>query len=88
MLYCFYGLISDRCHKNKVEQKPGWDANLLKWYLPGAKKASLKEQGYWGGFVLDEIITKLIKDHEQMGFEWFNIGNDGHHPLKSFVFPN
>ena len=58
-----------------MEQKPGWDADLLKWCLQEAKKANLKEQDYWGGFVLDEMkiqvsenITKfnLIKDHMQM----------------------
>ena len=56
-----------------MEQKPGWDADLLKWCLQEAKKANLKEQDYWGGFVLDEMkiqvsenITNLIKDHMQM----------------------
>ena len=52
-------LISDRCHKNKVEQKPGWDANLLKWCLQEAKKANRKEQDYWGGFVLDEMKIQV-----------------------------
>ena len=63
-----------------MEQKPGWDADLLKWCLQEAKKANLKEQDYWGGFVLDEMkiqvsenITNLIKAHMQMSFELFNI---------------
>lgn len=48
-----------RCHKNKVEQKPGWDANLLKWCLQEAKKANRKEQDYWGGFLLDEMKIQV-----------------------------
>ena len=63
-----------------MEQKPGWDADLLKWCPQEAKKADLKEQDYWGGFVLDEMkmqvsenITNLIKAHMQMSFELFNI---------------
>ena len=80
-LYCFY-VYSDRYHKNKVEQKPGWDANLLKWCLQEAKKANLKEQDYWGGFVLDEMKIQVSYNITKVrttcrlglnGLTWFNI---------------
>ena len=57
--YIAFTCYSDRDHKNKVEQKPGWDTNLLEWCLQEAKKANIKEQDYWGGFVLDEMKIQV-----------------------------
>ena len=53
-LFLFILLIL-RLHKNKVEQSPGWQDPILRWCSDEAKKAGLKPQDYWGGFVLDEM---------------------------------
>jgi hypothetical protein len=38
-------------YKNKVIHTPGWDDE--------AKKQGLKEQDYWGGFVIDEMRIQV-----------------------------
>ena len=53
-LFLFILLIL-RLHKNKVEQSPGWQDLIIRWCSDEAKKAGLKPQGYWGGFVIDEM---------------------------------
>lgn len=46
-------------YKNKIEQKPGWHSEMLKWCLMQAKESNLKEQDFWGGFVLDEMKIQV-----------------------------
>lgn len=48
-------------HKNKVEQKPGWNREILNWCVEEAKKNNLKDEDYWGGFVLDEMKIQVTK---------------------------
>ena len=48
-----------RYYKNKIEQKPGWDENMLKWCLEEAKANNLKPQDYMGGFILDEMKIQV-----------------------------
>ena len=45
--------------KNKVEQSSGWNESILRWCLNEAKKQGLKEQDYWGGFVIDEMKIQV-----------------------------
>lgn len=49
-----------RYYKNKVDQKPGWNSNMLKWCLQEARKHNLKPQDYMGGFVLDEMKIQVL----------------------------
>ena len=44
-----------RYYKNKNEQKPGWQRNIVEWCKYEAKRIGLQEADYWGGFVLDEM---------------------------------
>ena len=48
-----------RFHKNKVEQKPGWNWEMLLWCLNEAKKNNLQEQDFWGGLILNEIKIQV-----------------------------
>ena len=66
--------MSDRHHKNKVEQKPGWNSNLLKWCFQEAKKGNLKEQDYWGGFVLDEMKIQVVKNYKAKDYMQYYMG--------------
>lgn len=34
---------------------------MLKWCLEEAKKNNLKEQDYWGAFVLDEMKIQVVR---------------------------
>ncbi|XP_020911089.1 uncharacterized protein LOC110248873 [Exaiptasia diaphana] len=67
-----------RCYKNKVDQAPGWNDNLLQWCLEEAKKANLRKEDYWGAFVLDEM---KIQEDIQM------VIKGGKHRLVGFVDP-
>lgn len=49
-----------RYYKNKVEQKPGWNINLLKWCLQEAQSNKLNSQDYMGGLVLDEMKIQVL----------------------------
>lgn len=49
-----------RYYKNKVDQKPGWNINLLKWCLEEAQSNKLKPQDYMGGLVLDEMKIQVL----------------------------
>ncbi|KAK3744013.1 hypothetical protein QZH41_004823 [Actinostola sp. cb2023] len=64
-----------RYHKNKTDQKPGWNRDMLHWCLREANAKKLKEQDFWGGFVLDEMkiqknVEMVIKNgkHRLVGF--------------------
>ena len=45
--------------KNKVEQSSGWNESILRWCSNEAKKQGLKEEDYWGGFVIDEMKIQV-----------------------------
>ena len=51
--------MSLRYYKNRVDQKPGWNSDMLKWCLEEAKKHQLKPQDYMGGLVLDEMKIQV-----------------------------
>lgn len=42
-------------YKNRVQQQDGWNAELLEWFLMEEKARNLKEEVYWGGFVMKEM---------------------------------
>lgn len=48
-----------RFYKNKIEQSPGWNDNILAWCLEAAREQNLKESDYWGGFVIDEMKIQV-----------------------------
>ncbi|CAH3013837.1 unnamed protein product [Porites evermanni] len=41
--------------KNKREQKPGWNTEIVEWCKQAAEDKNLKDCDYWGGFVIDEM---------------------------------
>ena len=52
-----------RYHKNKREQKPGWNREIVEWCKQAAEDKNLKDCDYWGGFVIDEMkveVSRLI----------------------------
>ena len=49
-----------RFYKNKTEESPGWNDNILEWCLQEARQKQLREGDYWGGFVLDEMKIQVI----------------------------
>ena len=46
-------------YKNKVEQSPGWNDNVLEWCLKEANPKGLKDQDHWGGFAIDEMKIQV-----------------------------
>ena len=48
-----------RFYKNKVEEKPGWNDQVLKWCLEAALEKGLKKEDYWGGFLIDEMKIQV-----------------------------
>lgn len=49
--------------KNKREQKPGWNTEIVEWCKQAAEDKNLKDCDYWGGFVIDEMkveVSRLI----------------------------
>ena len=42
-----------------MELAPGWKNEIMKWCLEEAKKRGLKEEHYWGGFVIDEMKIEV-----------------------------
>ena len=46
-------------YKNKVVQVPGWDDSIIRWCVNEAKKHDVKEQDYWGGFVIDKMHIQV-----------------------------
>lgn len=48
-----------RMYKNKVEQSPGWNDNVLEWCLKEANPKGLKDQDHWGGFAIDEMKIQV-----------------------------
>ena len=52
-------LLSHRYHKNKREQKPGWNREIIEWCKQAALEKNLKDCDYWGGFVIDEMKIEV-----------------------------
>lgn len=46
-------------YKNKTDQCPGWNEEIIGWCLDEAKKNKLAEADYWGGLVLDEMKIQV-----------------------------
>ncbi|XP_031550385.1 uncharacterized protein LOC116287826, partial [Actinia tenebrosa] len=66
-----------RYHKNKTDQRPGWNRDMLLWWcLKEAQTHNLKKHDYWGGFVLDEM---KIQENVEM------VVKNGKHRLVGFV---
>ena len=54
------GCISIYSHyKNKVDQCPGWNPEILKWCVKEAKEKQLKESDHWGRLILDEMKIQV-----------------------------
>ena len=61
-------------YKNAVEQKPGLNADMFRWMLKEAKRIKLREVGYSGGLVHDEMnIQKDLQIVTRRG-EWRLVG--------------
>lgn len=48
-----------RLYKNKVEEEPGWNEQVLKWCQEAAQEKGLQKSDYWGGFVIDEMKIQV-----------------------------
>jgi hypothetical protein len=46
-------------YKNKIEESPGWNDEILKWCLDEAKEQNLLEHEYYGGFIIDEMKIQV-----------------------------
>ncbi|KAK3705932.1 hypothetical protein QZH41_008519, partial [Actinostola sp. cb2023] len=78
-LYCKNPHVLDslrKHYKSKIEQKPGWNPQVLNWCFEEARKQALKEQDFWGGLLLDEM---KIQENLEMSF------SHGKHKLIGFV---
>ena len=53
-MFCFY-----RLYKNKIEEKPGWNDQVLRWCLETAQERGLRTEDYWGGFLIDEMKIQV-----------------------------
>ena len=64
-MFCFY-----RLYKNKIEEKPGWNDQVLRWRLETAQERGLRTEDYWGGFLIDEMkIQVCVILEEQLANE-------------------
>ena len=64
-MFCFY-----RLYKNKIEEKPGWNDQVLRWCLETAQETGLRTEDYWGGFLIDEMkIQVCVILEEQLANE-------------------
>ena len=43
-----------------MSQDSGWNSEILEWCLLEARERKLKEQDYWGGFVIDEMKIQVL----------------------------
>ena len=48
-----------RLYKNKVQEKPGWNEQVLRWCMEAAQEKELNKSDYWGGFVIDEMKIQV-----------------------------
>ena len=48
-----------RLYKNKIEENPGWNDEVLQWCLETAQEKNLRKEDYWGGFVTDEMKIQV-----------------------------
>ena len=53
-MFCLY-----RLNKNKIEEKPGWNDQVLRWCLETAQERGLRTEDYWGGFLIDEMKIQV-----------------------------
>ena len=58
-LTTFYYITSLRMYKNRVQQQNGWNSGILEWCLMEAKSRNLRDEDYWGGFVIDEMKIQV-----------------------------
>ena len=64
-MFCFY-----RLYKNKIEEKPGWNDQVLRWCLETAQERGLRTEDYWRGFLIDEMkIQVCVILEEQLANE-------------------
>ena len=64
-MFCLY-----RLYKNKIEEKPGWNDQVLRWCLETAQEMGLRTEDYWGGFLIDEMkIQVCVILEEQLANE-------------------
>lgn len=48
-----------RLYKNKTEEKPGWNDEVLQWCLETSQEKNLRKEDYWGGFVIDKMKIQV-----------------------------
>ena len=58
----FHKSVNYRHHKNKIEQRPGWQWDILEWCLHQAQDKKLQEMDFWGGLIIimDFSICKIF----------------------------
>ena len=49
-----------------MEEKPGWNDQVLKWCLETAQEKNLREEDYWGGFVIDEMKIQVCIEKKNL----------------------
>ena len=52
-------LLSTRFYKNRIEESPGWNEQVLGWCLEAARDKEVRKENYWGGFVIDEMKIQV-----------------------------
>jgi len=52
-------ILAFRYYKNSIEEMPGWNAEVINWCRKEAERRNLKEEDYWGGFLLDEMTIQV-----------------------------
>lgn len=48
-----------RLYKNKIDESPGWNDEVLRWCMEAAQENDLRREDYWGGFVIDEMKIQV-----------------------------
>lgn len=48
-----------RLYKNKVDEVPGWNDQVLRWCMEAAREKALRKEDYWRGFVIDEMKIQV-----------------------------
>jgi hypothetical protein len=55
----YFYLLQKRYYKNSLDQKSGWNRDVIEWCRQEAQRLNLKEQDFWGGLVFDEMKIQV-----------------------------
>ena len=48
-----------RYYKNSIDQKPGWNEEMIDWCKREARRQNLKEDEHWGGLIVNEMKIQV-----------------------------